>query len=66
MPVTNQKIEDCIKACWECRHECQETLFDHCLEQGGAHVAPDHVKIMADCIQICQTSADFMTRGSTS
>ena len=33
-------------------------------QEGGAHVEPEHVKIMTDCIQICQAAADFMTRDS--
>jgi hypothetical protein len=58
------KMKDCIESCWACRAECQKTLFDHCLKQGGEHAAPGHVAIMTDCIQICQTAADFMTRRS--
>lgn len=57
-------MQNYIEICWNCRHECQTTLFNHCLPMGGEHVAEDHVKIMMDCIQICQTAADFMTRGS--
>ncbi len=57
-------MQTCIQLCWECRHTCQETLFNHCLSMGGAHVEQPHVRIMADCIQACQTCADFMTRGS--
>ena len=55
---------NCITTCWECRDECQKTLFTHCLYEGGKHLEPEHVKLMADCIQICQTAADFMTRQS--
>jgi hypothetical protein len=58
-------LHDCITLCWECRTECQETLFLHCLPTGGKHVEAEHVKLMADCIQICQAAADFITRGST-
>ncbi len=29
---------ECIQLCWECRNECQQTLFNHCLEMGGKHV----------------------------
>jgi len=61
---TSDPMKACIQLCWDCRHMCQETLYDHCLKMGGAHVAPDHVKIMTDCIEICQTTADFMVRGS--
>jgi hypothetical protein len=60
----SQEMRDCIKLCWDCRNECQEILFSHCLEMGGKHVEKEHVKLMADCIQACQTAADFMTRDS--
>lgn len=60
----NPEMTKCITTCWECRTECQETLFNHCLYEGGKHAEAEHVKLMTDCIQICQTAADFMTRGS--
>ena len=37
---------------------------NHCLHQGGRHVAPEHLTLMQDCVQICATSADFMLRNS--
>jgi hypothetical protein len=58
------KTQDCVTLCWECRTECQKTLFNHCLQEGGKHAEAEHVKLMMDCIQACQTAADFMTRGS--
>ena len=57
-------MKDCIETCWAARHAAQETFFHHCTEQGGKHVEAEHVRLMADCIDICQTAADFMTRGS--
>ncbi|MBN8532093.1 MAG: four-helix bundle copper-binding protein [Alphaproteobacteria bacterium] len=60
----NSQIQSCIQLCWKCRHECQETLYQYCLEKGEEHVEQAHVKLMTDCIQACQTAADFMTRGS--
>ena len=60
----HKNLQACITACWECRTECQETLVHHCLQMGGKHVEAEHVKLMLDCIQACQTSADFMSRGS--
>lgn len=65
MQEHNAHMKECIQLCWDCRTECQKALFNHCLEEGGDHVAPEHVKIMADCIQACQTAADFMVRGSS-
>ena len=58
------QMEECIRQCWECRDVCQDTLYNHCLEMGGKHAETQHVKLMADCIQACQTAADFMRRGS--
>ncbi|HET9843157.1 MAG TPA: four-helix bundle copper-binding protein [Gammaproteobacteria bacterium] len=55
-------LSKCIKQCWDCRNECQKTLYNYCLNVG--HVNEEHIKIMTDCIQICQTAADFMTRHS--
>jgi len=62
--LTDPGMHDCIQACWTCRDICQATLYNYCMEQGGHHAEPAHVRLMADCIQICQTSADFMTRNS--
>jgi hypothetical protein len=65
MPNPQQsEMQDCITLCWACRSECQSTFFNFCLRQGGRHVEEDHAKLMADCIEICQTAADFMTRES--
>ncbi|NJM35750.1 MAG: four-helix bundle copper-binding protein [Rhodomicrobium sp.] len=63
-PHANPEFRDCIEACWTCRDTCQSLLFNHCIEHGGAHTAPAHIRLMADCIQMCQAAADFMTRGS--
>lgn len=60
----SDNLESCIRNCWECRNECQTAMYQQCLEMGGKHVESAHLKLMTDCIQICQTAADFMTRGS--
>jgi hypothetical protein len=36
----------------------------YCLQMGGKHADPRHIRLMMDCAQICATSADFMLRGS--
>lgn len=60
----NPQLEDCIRICQQCHDECQDTLFNYCLTQGGKHVEESHVRLMADCIEICRVSADFMGRDS--
>lgn len=59
----NQSMENCIDNCQSCHEICLETIA-HCLEMGGEHASPSHIKLLQDCVQICQTSADFMIRGS--
>ena len=56
-------MEKCIDNCLECYRVCLETL-KYCLEKGGEHASADHIKTLMDCITSCQTSADFMIRGS--
>ena len=55
------EMRQCIQNCLECHAICQETIT-HCLMIGGEHAAADHQKTLADCVQACLTSADFMLR----
>jgi len=59
----DQAMLDCIDNCTNCASICAETA-QYCLEQGGRHAAPDHIRLLLDCQQICRTSADFMVRAS--
>ena len=36
-----EDIKVCIELCWQCRNTCQNAFYNHCLDQGGAHVAHD-------------------------
>ena len=56
-------MQGCIEECLDCHRVCSATLL-HCLHMGGKHVEPEHIALMLDCAQICQTSADFMLRSS--
>lgn len=47
-----------------CADTCRATLFEHCLPEGGRYTQPTHVQRMMDCIEMCKTNIDFMTRGS--
>jgi hypothetical protein len=57
------EMQECIANCQSCHAICVSTLA-YCLQQGGKHAAPAHIRLLLDCAQICQTSADFMLRGS--
>ncbi len=65
MQQMNSKMQQCIENCLNCHKTCLQMAATHCLEAGGKHVEPAHFRLMMDCAQICQTSADFMLRGST-
>jgi hypothetical protein len=56
-------MRQCIDNCTACHQVCMQTM-QHCLKMGGKHAEPSHVRLMADCSQICAVSADFMLRMS--
>jgi hypothetical protein len=60
---TTREMQDCIDECQHCHATCLATAR-HCLDLGGPHAEPAHQTLLADCAQICATSADFMLRGS--
>lgn len=57
-------MKQCIKHCLECHRICLEMSMNHCLETGGDHVEPEHFRLMVNCADICQTSANFMLSSS--
>lgn len=58
-----QEMRQCAQECSACHDVCLETV-QHCLHMGGRHADPHHVRLLLDCVQICETSKDFMLRGS--
>lgn len=56
-------MQACIQDCLDCYSTCLATL-SYCVQQGGRHVAPEHMGLLMDCAEICQTSANFMLRHS--
>lgn len=62
-PLTNQAVKGCIELCRDCHAICVSTSM-YCLQLGGAHAEVSYQRLLHDCAQICQTSADFMLRGS--
>nr|CAA9355414.1 MAG: Uncharacterized cysteine-rich DUF326 protein bsYhjQ/STM1261 [uncultured Nocardioidaceae bacterium] len=59
----SQDMRQCIDHCTACHQICLRTI-QHCLDMGGKHAEQAHVRVMADCAQICTVSADFMLRMS--
>ena len=61
--ATSQAVQECIQLCKDCHATCEATAT-YCLQLGGPHAGVSHQLTLRDCAQICQTSADFMLRGS--
>lgn len=61
--MVDEKMRACIDECHNCNDSCAETVT-HCLEMGGEHAEPNHIRLLLDCAEICQTSANFMLRMS--
>jgi hypothetical protein len=57
------QIECCIQNCLECGRACLETI-SHCLLKGGEYSTEKHIRLLQDCAEICQTSANFIIRNS--
>lgn len=57
------EMETCIQDCLDCYRVCMETK-NYCLEQGGKHAEPEHIKTLSDCMELCKTSAHFMIKDS--
>ena len=57
-------MKACMDACHECHITCLHMAMNHCLEAGGRHAEPQHMKLMLDCAQICSVAIDFMARKS--
>jgi len=61
----SQDMQSCIEACDRCHRMSLQEAMNHCLEAGGKHVEPAHFRLMMDCAEICQTSANFMLSSSS-
>lgn len=58
-----EEMRECIQECQGCHEVCLESIT-YCLEMSGEHADPRHIGLLLDCAEICQTSANFMLRGS--
>lgn len=59
-----QEMSECIELCQRCHSVCLNMATGHCLEKGGRHVEPEHLKTMLVCAEVCRTAAYVMITGS--
>ena len=61
---TDDEMNKCIRICQDCHALCTK-MIEHCLKLGGRHATPDHIRLMTDCAQMCETTAHYLIRGSS-
>ena len=52
-----------VKIMTDCHDTCLQAV-SHCLDTGGDHARTQHITLLLDCAEICQTEANFMLRNS--
>ena len=57
-------MQDAINACLDCHSMCLRMAMGYCLERGGRHAEQKHLRLMVNCAELCQTSANFMLSDS--
>lgn len=58
-----RELQHCIDDCLDCYRICAETLT-YCLESGWRHHHAELLKLLMDCMELCQASSNFMMRAS--
>jgi hypothetical protein len=56
-------MEQCIDACTR-THQVALTVSGHALRHGGEENSNHLIRVLSDCVEMCQTAANFMLRGS--
>lgn len=59
----NSGMQQCVDNCLNCYEVCLGTV-NYCLQKGGKHAEPAHIRLLLDCAEICQTCPNFMIRDS--
>ena len=61
---SDDEMQKCIELCQDCHALCVQTI-GHCLKIGGRHAAPEHIRLLQDCADLCETTAHYLIRGSS-
>jgi hypothetical protein len=61
---SDEEMKQCIQLCQDCHALCTQTVL-HCLKLGGRHAGPDHIRLLLDCAQLCETTAQYLIRESS-
>lgn len=56
-------VSACIEEVRKCHDDCSEAVT-YCLRTDGQHGQADRVQSLLDCVELCQTAEDLLTRHS--
>ncbi|WP_437811726.1 four-helix bundle copper-binding protein [Sorangium sp. So ce1078] len=59
----SEAFQDTASEAQSCQSICVQSI-QHCLQMGGSHVEPSHMRLMQDCAEICETTGTMLLRGS--
>jgi hypothetical protein len=60
----SRQTRNAISALQDCHAICSSMAMTHCLEMGGEHARPQHLRLMLDCAALCAFTADALGRKS--
>lgn len=61
---SDDEMQKCIHLCHDCHALCILTI-GNCLKLGGRHAAPEHIRLLQDCAELCEITAHYLIRGSS-
>ena len=64
MNQLGRQVHETIEALQHCHATCLSMAMTHCLEMGGEHARPQHLRLMLDCAGLCAFTADALGRKS--
>jgi hypothetical protein len=64
MNQLSQQVREAVAALQRCHAICLSMAMTHCLEMGGEHARPQHLRLMLDCAGMCAFTADALGRKS--
>lgn len=64
MNQLSQQADAALEVLAQCHTNCRAMALVHCLETGGEHARPQHLRLMIDCAEICAVTADLIAHKS--
>lgn len=64
MHQLSHQTQDALKSLSQCAITCHSMALVHCLELGGEHARPQHLRLMLDCATVCAATAELVAHKS--